>query len=227
MEKNIKSNEDSIKKKSGKRSKKTKYIFIFLFIIIIIVLVFLYLGREINIEGTYIREISIKDEVVKNIENYLSETSYADDINVSDYVDELIITGILTIDSEGNISEEIDKNSVNICKENAQMALGEIIKKVIENRLDMLKINNDESTDDLINETLSMSLEDYLDIYGPTIFPDEEQLNETYGRKAQYFINKNSLTLKEDDKVSEYEFFKSGNKLVIVCDDEAIVYHEN
>lgn len=226
MEKNKTNNEENLKKKA-KKTNGTKYIIVFVFVLaVILILGFWYLNNSTNISGTYLREISLNDVVEDNIEKYLLETSYADDINPGDYLDGLTITSVLTIDNEGNFSEEIDKDTVTICKDNAKKSLEEIVKTVIENRLDMLKIENNESTEDLINETLSMSLDDYLDEYGPDLIPDDDKLNQNYGRKAKYSINKNILELKETDKVSDYEFFKSGNKLVIVYGDEAIVYHE-
>lgn len=219
-----------MKKKKKKRRSMAPLIIIMSLILITVIGggAFFYLNAyKLMLPGEWTREIDITDYAKEAAASYLSEAAFGDEISIEEYISDLKVTSMLQVTKEGEIVESLDRESYDQALKACQAGLEKAVSDLIERRIKESYIETDMSVDALINETFGMSLEGYLNEYGPKLIPDFEELEERYGSSAYYEASRDSIIIRNSETTdAEYNYAVSHGMLVIDYSDGAVVYYE-
>ena len=241
----IKSNIKTNIKTNRKTNRKTPAIFLFVVIVLLLLIIgfgayYIFHSKEYLIKGTWIEEIDLTREVENSINGYLSEALFSDEISVNEYLEEIKLEAVLNVDEDNNYTLCITKDSYDKCVNQANEALKKAVTGLIEKRMDMLSVENEEETDKLVEEAIGMKLEDYLSLYGPVLLEDYDTYKSRYERHGKYVFDGDFLRLsdenvtneeneknEEKDDAEKYEFVVTKKLLVVEYKNKTVVFHKN
>ena len=135
-----------------------------------------------------------------------------DEIDVKSLVPELKVNIVLTIDSNGNWSEAVDKASYQDCETKARAAVKEAFMELLKKRLSAADAEtNDEEA--LFKKTLGMDADTYFALHGPKLFPslDEILAGCKEGYSTNYLCNSESLVISDKDAAVLYNRWEGGS----------------
>lgn len=181
-------------------------------------------GNKLRLPGEWYREIDLTAQVQDEIEKYLDTATMGEEINVSKYLDEIIVESHLSVGEDGTIVESIDEMSYVEAKKKANDALEETVSDLIKLRIESNFIETDKKSRDLVKETFDMELANYLKEYGPKLMPTMEEMNGEYGMKAEYVADRETMTITSEEELL-CEYAVAGQMLVIDYPEGAVVYH--
>lgn len=220
------------KKHKPKARKKNNIVAIILLVVIILALIsidlfYYFFNNPRLIKGTWDRKIDITDIVRDNIEDFISTATFGKDINPSDYISNISVGIELILNQDGsykvNISEEDYNNGNDLAKEALKSALMDLLKRRLQ--ISAVETESDEEINQLIKDAIGMSIEEYIDGYGPTLMPDIQMLMELYGDEGRYNVNRDVLSLKSNyDGDKDYSYLVSDSLLMISNSDEEYTY---
>ena len=184
-------------------------------------------GNSMKLKGEWERKIDLTSQVRESMTDYLNESSYAGEIDVSNYVNGIVISSRLTVSGDGEWVEKIDSDEYAYQTSQAKAALEKAVSDLLQTRISESYIETDMSIDNLVNEAVGMNLSSYLSKYGPELMPSFEELSEKYGCNATYeadreFVNLLSAMWGE----REYSYLVTNETLVLDGSNETIVYHK-
>ena len=194
------------------------------------IFVFIYVwGNPLLIRGEWTRHIDMSSMVGEAMEDYLESANMGDEIDLSAYVGDLKVAVDLTLDGEGNFTEQINEESYVKCEEAANAALAEAVRELITIRMEAVKVSSDEDIDSLIEETVGMSLESYLEQYGPVLMPQLSELQKENDRSGSYECDRTLISLQGADgeaygNAEGCQYMVSNETLVIDYGDAAYIY---
>ena len=218
-----------MKKKRKRRSAAP--IMIIMFIIMATIVgggIFLYVNaNKLMLPGEWSREIDITTYAVDEAGRYLAQATFGDEVEMKEYISDVKLSNVLMVTKEGEITSTVDKDSYEYALSMCKSGLETAVRDLIDRRIKENYIETDMTVDELIGETFSMSLSEYLNQYAPKLLPDYEEFETDYGMSATYVADKDSITISSEgaeDMVCNYAV--SHGMLVIDYSDGAVVYYE-
>lgn len=220
------------KKRKKRKARFCDVVFIIFLILIILTMAgigagYYYLHDAKQVKGVYSRKIDLTEQVIDNINRYLSEALFGNEIDAREFVDEVNLEVKLAIGNDYSFREELKEESYEEVSRAAREALKVSLQKLLARRLDVAALDSEMNIDELVQEALGMSLDRYLDEYGPMLLPEKEKLTAEYHREGSYTANRNSITLTlTDGTVVEYAYLVSDKMLVLSGEYETVYTRE-
>lgn len=217
---------------SRRKRRYNKVIFAVMILIVIITLIgggvlfFLYMGKA-RLAGEWRRKIDITDTVVREIEEYISNTVSEDETDVHEYVDVIEVDSILNITADGSYDESIDEVSYYDAAAKANDALKQVVKDILKERMDRAYIETDLSEEELVKEAIGMELEDYLEQYGPDIVPALDEMRSQYEIHTSYSVTRDMITLGTEGDSQTCAYAVTGGMLAVDYKDNAVIYRSD
>lgn len=219
------------KKRKKRRRRSGMPIIIVLTILLLAVLiagaVYYLFGNSLMLPGTWEREIDLTAQVTENIENYLKETAYGEEIDVRPYVEQITVTSRLTVTKDGEWAEVVDSDDYAEMTNKSLTALNRAVTELLGKRIADSYIETDLSVDELVKDAVGMNLTSYLSQYGPTLMPTYAELSEKYGCSATYESDREIITISPsmgDSK--DYTYMTAKGTLVLDGKNSTVVYHK-
>lgn len=184
-------------------------------------------GNSMKLKGEWERKIDLTSQVRESMTIYLNDSSYAGAIDVSKYVNDIVITSRLSVTGDGEWIEKIDSDEYAYQTSQAKATLENAISDLLKARISESYIETDMSIDNLVNEAVGMNLISYLSKYGPVLVPSYEELSEKYGCNATFEADRESISLMSALWGSrECSYLVTNETLVVDSKEETIVYHK-
>lgn len=218
------------KKKKRRRSAMPAVIILTVLLLVVITLaaIWYFMGNSLALAGEWEREIDLTAQVTENISEYITSASYGEEINVTEYIDQIKVVSHLSISKDGEWKENVDIDSYEAARGKAREALKSAVTDLLSKRITDSYIDTDKSIDELVSEAVGMELTAYLEKYGPKLMPTYEELMEKYGSNMGYSAGRESLVLSSvltGDR--EYTYMSARGVLVVDGVNETIVYHKS
>ena len=216
--------------KKKRRRRKTAIAPIIILTLIILIMgtfgaYYYFFNNRRILTGSWKQKVTITDTVIGNMEDYLSEATFGKDIDPSEYVDDISIELTLRLNKDGSYEITLEDEDVDDCRAKACDALNEAMKELILKRLEISELSEGEDVDALIEETIGMSLSDYLNEYGPELLPETEELKLEYCESGSFTADRNYIYLTGGDSVSEpCSYLVSDSALAIIRNNRQYVY---
>jgi len=208
---------------------------VLLLVTISVVGFFYYFGNYFKLKGNWSRNIDCSAMAADRAEDYLSIVLVSgdlalEDFTVEDYFRDIVIEVDLSINSSKNYIETIDTISYENASSNALESLKRAMQDILTSKLLKLDVADEFSIEDLANEVLGMSLDDYLKEYGPELLPDLKELSisnnvegmYSYGRDTLYFSTVPGMEADESNPVT---YMVSDDELILKKNGENLLYH--
>ena len=180
--------------------------------------------------GTWHRQIDITKEVTANIEKYLAKAELSEEIDVSSIIEPVTVEITMVLQKNGVYEEKIDEAAYEKSVKDAEKALKESIEKLILLRLSEEEIETDYSPEELLEKTLPMGTDSYLEEYGPQLMPVLSELRGLYNNNGNYVSTRERITLTDvlgqnitPEQGSPY--IVSENYLLINSSNEQLIYY--
>ena len=178
-------------------------------------------ANRLRLPGNWYREIDITDQVKDSMEEYLGSATMGNEVDASLFMDKIVVTSEMVINKEGQMNESINRESYDMARAAADEALRSAVSSLLATRIQQNYIETDKSIDELVEETLGMSLSAYLKEYGPKLLPDYDELDGQYGMSADYEADREHMNISG----TECDYAVASGMLVINYKDGAVVYH--
>lgn len=179
------------------------------------------------LNGKWNRAVDITNETVVNITKYLNEAALGNEIVVTEYVGRLTIEIDLEIDRDGNWIQSVNYDSYEHSKQQAKKALKQAVEDLIMARIDRSYIETSASADELVEKTIGMKLDSYLDKYAPEIITPYETLQEKYSVSMKYEADRNKITFLDVAGDESYNYAVANGMLAIDYGTESVIYHSS
>ncbi len=202
---------------------------------------------ERKLPGVWRAEIDLTDRVLAEAESWLSSAEGGDQVSVRERLGEIRVGVILTVSADGSWSQIVDADSYAAAAESAYSALSDGLRELLLLRIAAAgrEAGSTEEAERLIADTIGMSTEEYLRLYGPELLPSEEELRTMYDGSGSYQAKGNQLgrsglpegngsgessdpVLREtDETVYTEQYLISDDYLVITGNGATQVYHRD
>ena len=182
-------------------------------------------GPKRLIIGRFSRDIDISDGISDVSSDWLMSAAMGKRVELSG----IKIALFITFDGNGNYNITVHEASYEDARQDAYTAFSDATRDLIISRFEASGISDtsEDAVDEKVNEVLGMSLQKYLEDYGPKIMPELSALKETYETSGTYRIEKNMIIF-DDGKAS---YFLVNNELLTITDgensEETYVYFRN
>lgn len=179
-----------------------------------------YYGNQTMLKGEWQREIDITDYAADSIASYLGQDM---DSNPDS---RLTITLTLSVNKEGEWKQIVDEASYDEAFQQARSVLVKAVSDSLKKKIDESYINTDMTVDELVADATGMSLQKYLDEYGPQLLPDYSELAEIYGMSASYTATRDSISIDRAGEMKEFRYVVTKDIFVIDNPEETVIYHK-
>ena len=217
-------------KKRKRRSRAGLIISLILSLVLIAVIslgLYWYMFANVKaLPGQWSRNIDITNNTVVNITDYMREAAMGDEIDVASLVGQMNVKIILTVDKDGKWLQQVDFESYNNCERQAKNALKQAVEQLIKNRMEKSYIENDRSIEEMVKDTVGMSLDSYLDKYGPQIIVSYDSLQNEYNIDTNYEADRNTITFISVEGDKSYEYAVANGMLAVDYGTESVIYHK-
>lgn len=180
-----------------------------------------YYGNQTMLRGEWQREIDITDYAVDSIASYLGQDM---DPNPDS---RLTINLTLSVNKDGEWKQTVDEASYDEALQQAKSVLTGAVSDSLKKKIEDSYINTDMTVDELVVDATGMSLQKYLDEYGPQLLPNYSELMETYGMSASYVATRDSISLDMAGEMTEFGYVVTKDIFVIDNPEETVIYHKN
>lgn len=179
-----------------------------------------YYGNQTMLRGEWQREIDITDYAVDSIASYLGQDM---DPNPDS---RLTINLTLSVNKDGEWKQTVDEASYDEALQQAKSVLTGAVSDSLKKKIEDSYINTDMTVDELVVDATGMSLQKYLDEYGPQLLPNYSELMETYGMSASYVATRDSISLDMAGEMTEFGYVVTKDIFVIDNPEETVIYHK-
>ncbi len=214
------------KRRKKKTSKAGSIILSLLILLCVAGFAFYYfLGNSFLIKGNWTGSIDYSESVSESIKNYLRDVDGSENINVDDAVGNINITTSFRIESSDKFEKTIDEESYKAALGSAENSLKAVMQELLTSKLQAMEVQTDATIDELIQEMLGMSLEEYLNQYGPQLLPSFKDIAAEENRSGTYEYSRNSLKLScLDGTIYDVRYLVSDEMLVLSIDGKEYIY---
>jgi len=227
-----------VKKRPNSNNKKSSIIPVIILLVLFLMFItgitafyILYGSQNAKAKGDWITQVSIKDEIVKNANEYLKEAVLGDEIDMSDYFDDANVSVLLSVNKDGTYTKRIDDESVLFIESTVEEAMVSATADLILLRLKSVDpyYEKDEEPSKLVEQSIGMSLEDYLKAYGPSLVPQIDVLKERFEDEGTCTIENETITFvsSKTGKTCSYNYAVNGSILVLYSsfENDSAVYN--
>ncbi len=157
-----------------------------------------------KITGSWQTEADITAQVSEHASAYLKAAAMGGQVDVSQYMNDISISRILTFDGNGAYSISVDEKSYDRSSDKAYEQMADALKALIVLRFEAAGKNADPDTvESLMQEKTGMSVKEYLEQIGPDIMPALSDLEAEYNRNGIYTADRQVIIL-DNDRSVEY-----------------------
>lgn len=177
-----------------------------------------FIKKDTGYVGTWEREVNITDYVTDVMDVWMDRALVG---AVADYGDEqVIVKVVLTLTDSGTWVESVDESYYNNVTKNQAVSLAsEGLRDFLEKRIQSTGISTAEvgkTIDELVDEALGMTVEQYIEQYGPRILPDLNELKAMYNCDGSYNVKKDVLARSKSKGETIYESFVQKDDFLII-----------
>lgn len=222
------------RRKKKKRHSKAPVIILTILLLLVVSAgaAYYFFGNLLMLPGQWHRSINITDSITLTIEDYLREAAGGSEIRVSDYLDEQSLDYSITLNKDGTFFADITDSSYEECLQSAKSALRECVLALMKQRMELSSIDIETPTEDIVEEALGMSIDQYLDTYAPALLPPLSEYKNEYFKLGTYTCERNLLKFATEDGKPVWgnkgtEFMVSPETLVLNIDDSTYIFRKN
>ena len=206
--------------------KKTNGFLVFMVIFLLLILLTgggllaykYYFAKDTSYIGSWEREIDLRGYVIEEMNTWFADPTTAGSVEFAD--GDVKVRVILKLSDDGKFSEKIDEESYNEAKTAAARIAVSGLKSFLENRLSNAGTDLNEvgkTVDELIEEALGMTAEEYLSDKGPELLPTLSALEEMYNTNGSYSAEDGVLSRTLSGKTINETFFTKDDYLMITA----------
>lgn len=218
-----------------KRRKRNSAVPIIVFLTLMLVAMvgaFLYLflfSNTLMIRGEWTRQIDMTAHVRHEIENYLDTANMGDEIDLDQYMTEMIVDCRMVLDADGVYAQRIDTDSYYACCEAASQVLKLAIGDLINKRMAAVKISSDKDVAAMVQDAAGMDIDSYLKKFGPQLMPDLADMQGENDESGSYTADRSMIYINNADGnpvglESGNLYLVSNSTLVINYGDNTYIY---
>lgn len=193
---------------------------------------FLYLllfSNTMMIRGEWSRQIDMTSYVRGSIQDYLDTANMGDEIDLDNYMSDMIVECRMVLDSDGNYTEQVVVDSYNTCKAQAMQVLKQAVGELLQKRMSAVKISTDKDVNTLVKEVSGMDIDSYLTKYGPQMLPELEEIQGENDRSGTYKADRSLIYISGGDgntigNQAGNLYLVSNGTLVINYGDNTYIY---
>lgn len=173
--------------------------------------------KDTSYVGKWTRQVDITEFVTDVMDVWLDKAIVGD---LAEYGDERVYICInLTMNSNGSWSESVDTASYERAKLQAQHVAAVGLTSFLEKRLESAEVTPesvDKTVEELIQEAIGMSAEEYIAQYGPQLLPTMEDLNAVYSHSGSYAVEKGILARTGYGSKTLYEIYSVQDNFLLI-----------
>lgn len=167
--------------------------------------------------GKWTRQVDVTDFTTDIMDIWLDDALVGD---LAEYGDERIVISInLTINANGSWSESVDEASYAAAQAQALKVAAAGLTSFLEKRLASAEVNPEsigKSVEELVQEAIGMSAEEYIAGYGPELLPSLEDLNKAYSHSGDYKVEKGVLARTGLGTETVYEIYSVQDDFLLI-----------
>lgn len=223
---------DSRNHRPGKKKKTSKVgILILSFIILLCIGGFAYyyfLGNSYLIEGKWVGRTDYSNDVINSVKDYLAGIEGIENINIDEQFENISIKTVFLINSSDTYEKVVDEDSYNVALDNAKSGLKTLMQELLTIELDSYEVKTDATIEELIQEMLGMSLDEYLEQHGPQLLPSLSDISEKENSSGTYDYSRDNLKLKDSNgNEASVPYLVSDDLLVLSVDGTEYIYQKD
>ena len=152
-----------------------------------------------SLYGKWSATVDITDEPAVQVSNWLKSAAMGSQINVSEYLKDIKVSAILNLREDGTWEILADEGSYKEAKEKAYEGMAQALKALIALRFNSASKQTDpEAIEQLVHNTIGMSLVDYVSQYGPPIMPSFDELRLRFDKSGHYTADREVMVIDDD-----------------------------
>jgi len=190
-----------------------------------------FLYKDTSYIGKWTRQVDITDFVTDVMDVWLDESLVGD---LAEYGDERVIISVnLVMNSNGSWSESVDEASYAQAQNQAVKIAAAGLTSFLEKRLAAAEVTPEsvgKTVDELVEEAIGMSAEQYITEYGPQLLPTIADLNNTYSHSGSYKVEKGILARTGFGTETLYEIYSVQDNFLLISNksdkDEGIAVED-
>ncbi len=193
-----------VKKRRKSRAAVVLPLLFILSFLILIAVSFVYTDPVRRLEGDWTTDTDVTAEVTDRASAFLKAAAMGNQVEVTEYIDEVKISRILTFKSDGSYSLTLDEQSYAKSRDKAYEQMGQALNALVALRLKAAgREASSETAASLIQDKLGMSTAEYLKEFGPELMPESEELKTRYNRSGIYNAGRQTITI-DNELTAEY-----------------------
>ena len=174
-----------------------------------------YFKKDTAYIGVWTRQLDLTDYVTDAMDVWLDEAGLGDGTDYGE--DRVTITMTMTLSEDGTYTETMtDEEYEETCREARLVATAGLLD-FLERRMEFAGAGEEtvgKSASELIEESLGMSAGDYLDLYGPALLPDKDELRSMYNRVGTYEVGGGQMIRSTEKETVTEHYILQGDYLI-------------
>ena len=210
-----------MQKSKSRKSNSGLVVVIVILILIIITAGALYYFKYFYAEerkhvGNWARQADVTDYVTESMAKWLADASLANSVNYGDAKASIKVK--LNVSGDGKYVETFDDASYEAAKNAAKEVAIVGLTSFLENRLEAAGVSGEKTgktVDELIQESIGMSVSDYLDNYGPELLPPSDVLREKILINGTYTVDGDVIVIVTKGRTTAIDFIAADGYFIL------------
>lgn len=176
-----------------------------------------YIYKDNSYVGKWTRQVDITEQVKDRMDLWLDTALKGDYAEYGD--DRAVVTVTLYLNADGSWTESFDETSYAQAEEQAINIAAKGLTSFLEKRLESAEVTPDsvgKTVDELIQEAIGMSPEEYLRQYGPKLLPDVTEYKSTYAHSGGYTVKDGILARTGIGSETIYEIYSVADGFLLI-----------
>lgn len=187
-----------------------------------------FLGNSYLIEGKWVGRTDYSNDVINSVKDYLAGIEGIENINIDEQFENISIKTVFLINSSNTYEKVVDEDSYNVALDNAKSGLKTLMQELLTIELDSYEVKTDATIEELIQEMLGMSLDEYLEQHGPQLLPSLSDISEKENSSGTYDYSRDNLKLKDSNgNEASVPYLVSDDLLVLSVDGTEYIYQKD
>lgn len=187
-----------------------------------------FIYKDTSYVGQWTRQVDMTEFVTDVMDIWLDDSIDGD---LAEYGNERVVISInLVMNSNGSWSESVDEAVYAEAQQQAIRVAAAGLTSFLEKRLATAEVTPEsvgKTVEELVQEAIGMSAEDYIKNYGPELLPSITDLNKTYAHNGSYKVEKGILARTGLAEDTVYEIYSVQDDFLLISaksdKDEGIV----
>lgn len=176
-----------------------------------------FIYKDTSYVGKWTRQVDITDFVTDIMDIWLDDALVGD---LADYGDERVFINVnLTINSNGSWSESVDEASYAQAQAQAVRIAAVGLTSFLEKRLECSEVTPEsvgKTVEELVQEAIGMTAEEYIAGYGPQVLPTIADLNNTYCHSGSYEVKNGVIARTGLGSETVYELYSVQDNFLLI-----------